>query len=83
MADLAPAFAGSIPAVYDSKLGPMFFEPHARDLADRLPATATRVLETAAGTGIVARHLLARLGPAASLTVTDLQPGMLDLASSA
>jgi len=80
MADSAPAFAGSIPAVYDSKLGPMFFEPHARDLADRLPPAATRVLETAAGTGIVSRHLLARLGPAASLIVTDLQQAMLDVA---
>lgn len=82
MVDQTPAFAGAIPAQYDSKLGPMFFEPYARDLAERLPASATRVLEIAAGTGVVAVALLARLGPAASLTVTDLQQDMLDLAAN-
>lgn len=81
MADHAPAYAGTIPAQYDAKLGPMLFEPHARDLASRLPASSSRVLETAAGTGIVSRHLLERLGPTASLVVTDLQPGMLDVAA--
>lgn len=81
MTEQATAFAGSIPAEYEHRLVPMFFEPFARDLAARLPATATRVLEIAAGTGVVAVALLARLGPAASLTVTDLQQGMLDLAA--
>jgi hypothetical protein len=52
MADPAFAYAGSIPAEYDSKLGPLLFEPHAREIAGRLPATASRVLEIAAGTGI-------------------------------
>ena len=81
MADPAFAYAGSIPAEYDSKLGPLLFEPHAREIAGRLPATASRVLEIAAGTGIASRHLLAHLGPQASLVVTDLQPAMLDLAA--
>lgn len=81
MADQAPAYAGSIPAQYDAKLGPMLFEPHARDLAGRLPASACRVLETAAGTGIVSRRLLERLAPTATLVVTDLHQGMLDVAA--
>jgi ubiquinone/menaquinone biosynthesis C-methylase UbiE len=81
MADQASAYAGTIPAQYDEKLGPMLFEPYARDLAGRLPASASRVLELAAGTGIVSRHLLARLAATASLVVTDLQPGMLDVAA--
>jgi ubiquinone/menaquinone biosynthesis C-methylase UbiE len=80
MADQAPSFAGSIPAQYDSKLVPMFFEPFARDIAARLPPAATRVLETAAGTGIVSRYLLDRLGPEGTLVVTDLQESMLDVA---
>ena len=80
MADRAPSFSGTIPVQYDSKLGPMFFEPYADDLARRLPMHAARVLETAAGTGIVSGHLLERLGPDAHLVVTDLQESMLDLA---
>ena len=80
MADQAPSFAGSMPAQYDNKLVPMFFEPFARDLAGRLPPTAVRVLETAAGTGIVSRYLLETLGPNATLVVTDVQESMLDLA---
>lgn len=82
MADATSAYAGSIPAEYDNKLGPMLFEPNARELAGRLPKSASRVLEIAAGTGIASRHLLAHLGPDASLVVTDLQPAMLDVAAS-
>jgi hypothetical protein len=41
-------FEGSIPETYDRYLGPLLFEPYARDLAARLAALApTRVLETA------------------------------------
>lgn len=80
MAEPAPSYSGSIPVQYDSKLGPMFFEPYAREIAARLPDAAARVLETAAGTGIVSRHLLQRLGPDARLMVTDLQDAMLEVA---
>jgi len=81
MTDQGTAFAGAIPAEYETRLVPMFFEPYARDLAARVPSHASRVLEVAAGTGVVSRALLARLGPEASLTVTDLQQGMLDVAA--
>lgn len=74
------SFSGSVPQHYDSKLGPLLFAPYAEDLARRLPAHAQRVLETAAGTGVVTGHLLARLGADARLVVTDLQDGMLELA---
>lgn len=74
------SFSGAIPQHYDSKLGPMFFEPYAEDLAARLPAHAQRVLETAAGTGVVTGHLLARLGADARLVVSDLQDAMLEVA---
>lgn len=76
-------FSGSIPALYDQHLGPVLFEPYARDLAARVPVhEGVRVLETAAGTGIVTRHLLAQLPASARLTVTDLNQGMLDHATS-
>lgn len=70
------AFVGSIPELYDRHMGPVLFEPYARELACRLPAQATRVLEIAAGTGRVTRQLLAR--PIRELVVTDLNPPMLD-----
>lgn len=74
------AFAGSIPAIYERYLGPLLFEPYAADLAERVAALEPRtVLETAAGTGIVTRAIAARLGDA-RLTVTDLNPAMLEIA---
>src|SRR6476646_10188391 len=55
-------FSGSIPALYDKYLGPLIFEPYAEDLAQRLSALdAARVLEAAAGTGIVTRALVGAL----------------------
>lgn len=75
-------FAGSIPAIYDRFMVPMKFEPYATDIADRAkqfhPAD---ILETAAGTGIVTKALH-RAVPDANIVATDLNPAMLDEASS-
>ncbi|HEX8571864.1 MAG TPA: class I SAM-dependent methyltransferase [Allosphingosinicella sp.] len=74
-------FAGSIPAIYDRCLGPFLFEPYAADLARRSAALgAGRVLETAAGTGIVTAAL-ARALPEAEIVATDLNPAMLEVAA--
>ena len=52
------AFAGSIPALYEQYLGSLLFQPYAEVMASRLnDLTQGRVLETAAGTGIVTRAL--------------------------
>jgi ubiquinone/menaquinone biosynthesis C-methylase UbiE len=76
------AFSGSIASIYDDYLGPLIFEPYAQDLANRLAAlNAERVLETAAGTGIVTRALLATLSDSASVVATDLNQPMLDRAA--
>ncbi len=78
------SFTGEIPAFYDRHLGPVIFEPYARDLARRLPVRdGLRVLETACGTGIVTRHLLARLPASGRLVATDLNQGMIDHARAA
>ncbi len=78
MAQAPVAFDGSIPATYDRLLGPMLFEPYARDIVQRLHLGRTpRVLEIACGTGRVTRHLLASMGGNALLTATDLSPSML------
>ena len=77
-------FAGSIPSVYDRYLGPVIFEPYAQDLANRLSTlNAERVLETAAGTGIVTRALVSSLAPNVSIVATDLNQPMLDHAAKA
>lgn len=75
------AFTGSIPELYDGCLGPFLFEPYARDIARRAAALSpTRVLETAAGTGIVTAALAEAL-PGAEIVATDLNEAMLALAA--
>ncbi len=83
MAGQDAVFAGSIPALYDRYLGPLLFEPFARDVAGRVAGLRPgRVLETAAGTGIVTAALAERLPAAATLVATDLNQAMIDHAST-
>ena len=82
MATVDTVFSGSIPSLYDSYLGPLIFETYAQDLADRVSAlNVDRVLETAAGTGIVTRALDRSLSPGVSIVATDLNQPMLDHAA--
>jgi ubiquinone/menaquinone biosynthesis C-methylase UbiE len=77
------AFAGSIPEIYDRFLVPLLFESYARDLAERVAAASpARVLETAAGTGVLTRALAARLPAHAAIAATDLNQPMLDRAAT-
>jgi SAM-dependent methyltransferase len=74
-------FAGSIPGLYESHLVPLIFEPYAADLANRLVSRSpARVLEIAAGTGVVTRKLASVLPESVSIVATDLNQPMLDLA---
>ena len=74
-------FDGSIPEMYDRYLGALLFEPYAADIAERVAKLQPRkVLEIAAGTGIVSRQLLEALPKETSLTVTDLNAPMLEYA---
>jgi ubiquinone/menaquinone biosynthesis C-methylase UbiE len=75
------AFTGSIPAIYDRCLGPLLFEPYAAEVAARARRLApSRILETAAGTGIVTAALHTAL-PKAAIVATDLNPAMLEVAA--
>jgi len=75
------AFAGSIPGLYDRYMGPLLFEPYAQVVAARAKALQpARILETAAGTGIVTAALHAAL-PNAQIVATDLNQAMLDVAA--
>lgn len=75
------SFVGNIPEHYDQGLGPNIFVDMAAEMAERVAAEGPkRVLETAAGTGIVSRELRDRLAADARLTVTDLNAPMLEIA---
>jgi ubiquinone/menaquinone biosynthesis C-methylase UbiE len=79
----AAGFIGEIPVEYDRCLGPMIFVDFAADMAQRaMQRRPARVLETAAGTGIVTRSLRDLLPAGAQLTATDLNPPMLAYARS-
>ncbi|HZG50560.1 MAG TPA: methyltransferase domain-containing protein [Pyrinomonadaceae bacterium] len=76
-------FAGSIPKLYDTHLVPLIFETYAADLVNRLRSRhPSRVLEVAAGTGVVTRALASELSESVSIVVTDLNQAMLDHAST-
>jgi ubiquinone/menaquinone biosynthesis C-methylase UbiE len=77
------AFSGSIPAIYDRFMGPMLFEPYARELAGRFSRFSGSLLETAAGTGRVTRALAATVGDDATIVATDLSEPMLAKAAQA
>jgi SAM-dependent methyltransferase len=76
-------FAGSIPQLYDTYLVPLLFESYAADLAARLAGRPlARVLEIAAGTGVVTRALASVLPERVSIVATDLNQPMLDYAAA-
>lgn len=75
------AFVGSIPELYDRLMVPLIFEVYADDLARRIKDFAPqRVLETAAGTGVLTRALARHLPAETRITATDLNQPMLDTA---
>jgi SAM-dependent methyltransferase len=74
-------WVGSMPEAYDRWLAPSVFRPFAQDLARRAARLAPRkVLELAAGTGVLTAELLAAL-PAADVTATDLNAAMVGFGS--
>lgn len=80
--DTDKVFTGSIPKLYEEYLVPLIFEPYAADLVNRVASRSlVRVLEIAAGTGVVTRKLASVLPENVSIDATDLNQPMLDLAS--
>jgi len=76
-------FTGAVPKLYETHLVPLIFAPYAADLARRVAARSpARVLEIAAGTGVVTRALAQALPPGSALVATDLNAAMLDEARS-
>jgi SAM-dependent methyltransferase len=82
MSEIDQAFTGSIAEVYETHFVPLIFAPYARDLARRVAAASPRrVLEVAAGTGVVTRALRELLPPSVEIVATDLNQAMLDVAA--
>jgi len=75
------SFVGDISANYERYLAPVIFEDFAGETARRVAALSpARVLETAAGTGILTRQLRDRLSQGSELMATDLSATMLEVA---
>jgi SAM-dependent methyltransferase len=67
-----------LPKLYQTYLVPLIFEPYATDLVNRLAARPVgRVLEIAAGTGVVTRTLVSVLPESVSIVASDLNQAML------
>lgn len=82
-AGIDTVFAGPIAQLYEQALVPLIFEPYAADLARRVALRQpSRVLEIAAGTGVVTRQLANTLPPAVPIVATDLNQPMLDQAAA-
>ena len=81
MTNQAAQFVGTIPENYDRGLGPHVFVDYAADLTRRVTSTSpNRVLEMAAGSGIVTRMLRDALPASTHLLASDLNPPMLEVA---
>jgi len=76
----AAAFAGTLAEFYDRFLVPLIFAPYAEVVADRVKGLhARRILETAAGTGILTEALARILPSEVTITATDLNQAMINL----
>jgi len=74
-------FSGEDAGNYDHYLGPILFEPYGRYLASKIDASnLNSVLEIAAGTGRVTRHIRKVLPPYVKLVASDLSGDMLAIA---
>lgn len=87
MSSAAYRFSGNDAANYDRYLGPLLFEPSAKELVSRLNAGTgagalqpRAILEVSCGTGRLTKHLRENFPAATSLTATDISTDMLDLA---
>jgi ubiquinone/menaquinone biosynthesis C-methylase UbiE len=74
-------FTGSVAEQYARRMVPLIFRPYADELAQRARLfEPRRILETAAGTGVVTKALYEKF-PGAEIVATDLNQPMLDVAA--
>ncbi len=81
--DTDKVFSDAISKLYETHLVPLIFEPYAADLVNRVASrSVSRVLEIAAGTGVVTRALASVLPERVAIVASDLSQAMLDQASA-
>ncbi len=74
-------FTGQDAEYYDYYLGPILFEPYGSYLASKIITSGLEsVLEIAAGTGRVTRHIREVLPPQVGLVASDISNDMLNIA---
>ena len=74
-------FKHSTPELYDRYMGPLLFTPYSEYVAKRVaPLRPQRILETAAGTGIVTRAVSDAL-PGVEIIATDINPAVVEFAA--
>src|SRR4051812_33345045 len=74
-------FSGSIPKHYDQFSGPLFFEPYAIEVSNRIDASSVKLaLELASGTGRATSHLRNVIPSSAKLIASDVSTDMLAVA---
>ena len=77
--DKVAAFAGTLAEFYDRYLVPLNFAPYAQAVADRAKGLRPRrVLETAAGSGVVTEAMSRTLLSDVAITATDLNLPMIE-----
>src|SRR5687767_3124676 len=77
----ADVFKHSTPELYDRYMGPLLFAPYAKYVAERVAVLdPSRVLETAAGTGVATRAV-SEVAPRAMIVATDINPGVVEFAA--
>ena len=77
--DKVAAFAGTLTEFYDRYLVPLNFAPYAEVVANRVNGIRPhRVLETAAGTGVVTEALSRILPSDVTITATDINLPMIE-----
>jgi len=83
MANNAFRFSGEAALNYDQYLGPFLFEPYAVELVSKLETeNVGSVLELAAGTGRVTRHIRERFAPEVRFVASDYNADMLQVAKN-
>ena len=79
MSNTDKLFTDSMAKLYESLLVPLIFAPYAADLKERIGSLGvSRILEVAAGTGVVTRALASLPDPRLAIEATDLNQAMLD-----
>ncbi len=80
MTEIDIEYKKAIPSKYENYLGPYLYEPYAIYTTARIKGAPENVLEMAAGTGRVTKHIAEKIGSDAKLIATDINPNMLAIA---